>query len=82
VHTSPSPFKQTTPLKHIPLFHETIIITLTSCRWISTGRMFFKFKNLITKCNSQLAGLVIDMVLYKVLTQQSIHSMAQQTLGA
>jgi hypothetical protein len=29
-----------------------------------------------------LAGLVIDMVLYKVLTQQSIHSMAQQTLGA
>jgi hypothetical protein len=54
-------------LHTFPLFMTPSPITSTSWRWISTGRMFCVFKNRITECTSQLAGLVIDMVLYKTL---------------
>jgi hypothetical protein len=41
--------------------------TSTSWRCISAGRMFLAFKYRITKQTSEMAGLVIDTVLYRAL---------------
>jgi hypothetical protein len=54
-------------LTHIPLIHETFPIHFNKFVMNFNKPVFFAFKNKITECTSQLAGLGIDVVLYKAL---------------
>jgi hypothetical protein len=60
-HVCPSPIKQTTPFTHIP---HTLRQDGVGFR---QGECSFAFKNRITECTSQSAGLATDMVLYRAL---------------
>jgi hypothetical protein len=63
--------KQTTPLTHNPLIHDTFPIHFNKLVMEFGRANVFSFKNRLTECTSQSAGLVIDMVLYKALRHSS-----------
>jgi hypothetical protein len=58
-------------IKHIALLTHTSI----SWSWIPVGSIFFVVKNGIAELTSQSVRSMIDIVLYKALWQQTIHSM-------
>jgi hypothetical protein len=55
--------QQSTPLKYVPLVHDTFSIHFKKFAIDLVGLMFLAFKNCTDESTSQSAGLVTDKVL-------------------